>query len=546
MKGLSAEDKYNFVLSKSLEICVRHVPKRRSSKRKQAIPRDRRVLMRKRRKMQQKIIRRGRANNVASMRDKICRIESRLKASLEMERAAEEQRAVEVVKTNPKYFFQYAKRKSTVTTRIGPLESEDGILVQEPEQMAVVLQKQYEKVFSVPNPSSNSHTPCQASAAGDNGAELLDVIEFGRADFVRVAARLRSTAAAGPDGVPAVLLKNCIEELSCPLVALWETSLRSGEIPAALKTARVTPIFKGGSKSSPSSYRPVALTSHIIKLFERILADKIVDFLEEKSLLNENQHGFRRGRSCLSQLLDHHDRLLDALERSAGVDVIYLDLWKAFDQVDHGIVLHKARAMGIGGRVLSWLQAFLSGRTQAVVVEGCSSGDSDVRSGVPQGSVLGPVLFLLLLGDIDATIINSFASSFADDTKLMGKVNGISCISKIQKDLENVYRWADDNNMKFNSNKFQLLRYQSHVQDRQLPSYIAYDSTEIVECQVVKDLGVLMANDLSFSHQIHEMVNSARKQMGWILRTFASRDTELMMTLFRSLVLPRLEYCSLL
>ena len=271
-----------------------------------------------------------------------------------------------------------------------------------------------------------------------------------------------------------------------------------------------------------------------------------MDFLEKKSLLNQNQHGFRRGRGCLSQLLEHHDRILDALEDSAGVDVIYLDLWKAFDQVDHGIVLHKARALGLTGKVISWLQAFLSERTQTVVVEGCSSSESEVPSGVPQGSVLGPVLFLLLLGDIDGTITNSVASSFADDTKLIGSINGISSVSKIQKDLENLYGWADKNNMKFNSHKFQSLRYRPQVEDTRLPAYIAYDGTEIEECKTVKDLGVLMSNDLSFSAQVNEVVTAARSQVAWILRTFPSRNTELMMTLFRALVLPRLEYCSLL
>ena len=236
LQDLSVEDKYDFILTKCLEICVRYVPERRFNRRKKGVPRDRRVLMRKRRRIRQKINKSSNRNNVASMQDKISRIEAQLKASLDKERADEEHQAVTRVKTNPKYFFSYAKRKSTVATRIGPLKSDDGTLVQQPQEMADLLRKQYDKVFSVPDQSyDDGSLVCHPN--GESGAELLDTVVFTRADFVRVAARLRPTAAAGPDGVPAMLLKKCMEELSEPLVALWETSLQTGEIPRALKVA---------------------------------------------------------------------------------------------------------------------------------------------------------------------------------------------------------------------------------------------------------------------------------------------------------------------
>ena len=545
MAGLSVEEKYNFIMTETLAICRVHVPKRRPYSRKQNIPRDRRLLMRKRKRLRNKINNTQNTNNINLMEEKILKIESDIKLSLDRERATEEQKAAQAIQRNPKYFFKFAKSKSNVRTRIGPLEDEDGTVVQHPREMAALLKRQYDSVFSTPDPNYNVVDPGAFFGESLRDTQLAE-LELGRCDFVSAASRLRPIAAAGPDGFPAVLLKTCAWELSMPLVVMWQASLRTGTIPVALKTAKIIPIYKGGRRCSPASYRPVALTSHIVKIFERIMADKIVDYLDQHSLLNERQHGFRHGRSCLSQLLDHHDRILDALERSAGVDVIYLDMWKAFDQVDHGLLLHKARDLGISGEIGHWLHAFLSSRTQTVVVEGGSSDESVVVSGVPQGSVLGPLLFLILLGDIDAGICHSIASSFADDTRVVGHIASVGSMHGMQRDLENLYSWADQNNMAFNSEKFQLLRYGNPGLCTGDLKYISYDATEIREFDEIKDLGVILQSDASFSTHIQRMVGSARNQASWILRTFDSRGPEIMLILYRSLVLPHLEYCSVL
>ena len=447
MRGKSVDEKHDFFISRTLQVCQRHVPQKRAAGRVRRIPRDRRALMRRRARLRSKINFSSNHHNVALMEVKVARLEAALKQSMDRERADEELKASQSIKRNPKFFYQFAKNKSTVRTRIGPLKNQEGTLETDPRRMAVLLKEQYERVFSSPDQLYEIQHPDNFFSEPEANEPILSELELCRDDFVRTAARLRSSAAAGPDGFPAILVKQCSWQLSVPLVIMWQSSLQEGRIPQALKTARVTPIYKGGSRSSPASYRPVALTSHIVKLFERVLAEKIVTFMEENSLLNDRQHGFRKGRSCLSQLLDNHDRVLDALAEGAGVDVIYLDFWKAFDQVDIGLLLHKARRLGVTGQIGRWLHAFLTGRTQSVVVEGSSSGKSRVISGVPQGSVLGPILFLLLIGDVDVELTHSMASSFADDTKVVGRIAGIRDVYKRQTDLEKLYNWTDDSNV---------------------------------------------------------------------------------------------------
>eukprot|EP00111_Clytia_hemisphaerica_P014640 TCONS_00043147-protein len=152
------------------------------------------------------------------------------------------------------------------------------------------------------------------------------------------------------------------------------------------------------SRSLASNYRPVALTSHVIKIFEKLLRAHIVKHMDENNLFNPNQHGFRSGRSCLSQILEQYDLILNILDKDANADVVYLDFSKAFDKVDHSIVLRKIKKLGIDGKLLQWLKSFLTERKQSVLVNGVTSESQQVISGVPQGSVLGPLIFLILIG----------------------------------------------------------------------------------------------------------------------------------------------------
>ena len=180
--------------------------------------------------------------------------------------------------------------------------------------------------------------------------------------------------------------------------------------------------------------------------------------MECHQLFNSNQHGFRGGHSCLSQLLNHFDKVTWFLEHGKPVDVVYLNFAIAFDKVDIGITLCKLKSLGIQGEIGRWLIDFLTNHKQTVLVDGRKSAPHDVTSGVPQGSVLGPLLFLILIGDIDQNIAFSFISSFADDTRVGRNIEDFEDIQLLQADLDAIYNWAESNNMEFNSDKFELLR----------------------------------------------------------------------------------------
>ena len=224
--------------------------------------------------------------------------------------------------------------------------------------------------------------------------------------------------------------------------------------------------------------------------------------------------------------------------------MIYLDFSKAFDKLDFAITLQKVHDIGITGKLHNWVRSFLTGRRQCVTVQGCHSAWMPVTSGVPQGSVIGPLLFIIMLNDIDINIQTSIVSSFADDTRVMKGVRDADDISNLQSDLNLIYAWADNNNAMFNHEKFECLRYGPDENLKTSTSYQSNSGTDIKTCYSVRDLGVTMTPDACFSEQISNVCASASLKCGWILRTFRTRECLPMLTLWRSLVQPLLDYCS--
>ena len=524
-------------ISKCEDIAEEHAPGRTANtSRRQRIPRERRVLMRKRTRLRKQYHTAKNTSRVSSIKTKLAEIEGKLQQSHKAQEQAEESQAIDKIKSNSKYFFSYAKRKSTIRYPIGPLEDANGVLKSDPADMANILSAQYASVFSAPSTA--------ASSTGPQPAVTISNIEFDTESIVKAIDELSQNSASGPDRFPAILLKKCKYALCHPLYLIWRKSMDEGEIPQILKSSVITPIYKGGSRGLAKNYRPVALTSHLIKVFEKIVRRKIVEFLESGNLMNPSQHGFRAGHSCLTQLLHHFDRITKLLEEGKNVDVVYLDFAKAFDKVDFTITLQKLANMGVAAEILQWIRSFITGRNQTVYVDGQKSIPVKVLSGVPQGSVVGPLLFIVMLYDIDSTVVSASVSSFADDTRVLSGVTSQQDTSELQADLDRIYQWAEENNATFNPDKFECLRYGSDETLRNNTFYLSCNGSLICNKTSVKDLGVTMSANASFEEHISNITLAASLQCGWILRTFATRDQAPLITLYKTLVIPILDYCS--
>ena len=434
---------------------------------------------------------------------------------------------------------------SIVKSDIGPLLDSSGNLTSDKKIICKLLLDQFNKIFSTPNVENRVNDPVSyfTSEMGSLTPQLSN-ITIDKNKIIEAIHDLSTHSAPGPDGVPAIVFKECAEALSQPLMILFNSFFDCHYIPDILKRAAIVPVYKSGEKSNPINYRPISLTPILMKILERIVRKQVVQFLTDNNFLNSTQHGFREGRSCLSALLNVYDDIVHMIsDPSAVVDMIYLDFAKAFDKVDHGILLRKLREIGISGNLGIWFYNFLAHRSQYVRLPGGVSDDSMVISGVPQGTVLGPMLFLVLMSDINQNIEVSKIISFADDTRLYTPIYSVDDCDSLQSDLQSVYDWAHSNNMVFNSGKFNHLCF-SASSDMSVCSnaYISPEMNLIAQHEHIKDLGVFMSADCSFDHHISVISKKCSSIAGWILRTFTSRDRTPMLTLFKSIVLSRLDF----
>ena len=292
--------------------------------------------------------------------------------------------------------------------------------------------------------------------------------------------------------------------------------------------------LKKGDKTDPNNYRPVSLTSILCKVLEGFIRDSIQKFFDDLNLYTTCQHGFRRKRSCVSQLLEVMEDFTDFLDKGEAFDTIYLDFRKAFDSVPHERLLLKLEAYGISGQIIMWIRNFLINREQTVRVGKDFSETSRVLSGIPQGSILGPVLFTIFINDLPEGI-ESFCKIFADDTKVY---NTTKNAYKIQDDLNKIQEWSDKWQLPFNVGKCKCMHYGPNNPEH---SYTLY-GTDINTCTQEKDLGVTFDPSLKFKIHIQNVINKGNQILALIRKNFMFMDRDTLVQLYKAMVRPHLEY----
>ena len=379
--------------------------------------------------------------------------------------------------------------------------------------------------------------------------------------------KLRADKAPGPDSVHPYILKTFADILCKPLANIYNLTLAEQTLPDIWKTGNISAIFKKGDKTLPQNYRPVQLTCIVCKILESIINDAILLHLIVNNLEDLHQHGFTRGKSTVTNLIQALNVWTEALSHGFPVDVIYLDYEKAFDKVPHQRLLKELHRQGIRGSLLGWITDFLHNRKQRVRINDVYSEDTTVLSGVPQGSVLGPTLFLLYVSQI-SSIIKNFTSLFADDTKLFSYLldthnyqsaenADLHTTSSLQKDINIITEWSEKYQMSFNLSKCHVLHlgsknpkasytmYKQH-DVKQTKSGISYTlkfhSLDTVHAEV--DLGVTVDDKLKFTKHIDTKISKANKLLGLIRHTFKFLTADTLTLLYKSLIRPHVEYAT--
>ena len=415
-------------------------------------------------------------------------------------------------KDNPKEFWSYHKVFMGGRSCTNSSICYDGEVATKPAQKAELLNKYFCSVFLSATPDVNID-PTNNSPRTDME---ISQIQVSVDDVTNHLNGLDTSKACGPDGISARLLKECSQQIAPSLCGIFNQSLSSGQIPTEWKSADITPIHKKDSKEPAENYRPISLLPIVSKVLERCVFNCLYDHVN--NLITPLQHGFLRNRSCVTQLLPVLHTIGQNLDKNIQTDVIYLDFAKAFDTVDHNVLLSKLRAYGVSGQLLTWFANYLSGRLQRVVIDGATSQWAPVTSGVPQGSLLGPLLFVIFIKDLpDVAVGDVFRRLYADDTKVYRNINTFDDCMSMQKTLTNMDTWTRDNNIRFNASKCKALT----INRKKSPLNFIYklDNVELERVSTEKDVGVNITNSLTWNTHIYSITTKANKLLGLLKRT---------------------------
>lgn len=442
------------------------------------------------------------------------------------------------VKNNPKAFWKYVKSKTKITSSIAglhtePTDSNSGI-TNDDTSKANILNNYFASVFTkeplgdIPVIDSRTNKQMQINYIEKNEVEvLLNNLDINKSP--------------SPDGYHPRLLKELHKEISEPLTNIFNSSISEGKIPFQWKQARVSAIHKKGDKKLASNYRPVSITSIVCRILEKIIRNYMVEYLTNESLISIFQFGFIKGRSTSLQLLNILNDWTNSMEKKYYTDCIYLDYQKAFDTVPHRRLIDKLKSYNFDIKIINWIEFYLSDRIQYVEINGIKSEYLTVSSGIPQGSVIGPLLFLLYINDLPDTI-SSTIYMYADDTKVYREIKSSDDNKLLQNDLNIMCKWSDTWLLKFHPNKCNSIAIGNNEVNHK---YMLNNDTHTIE-QVteIKDIGVIIDSELTFKQHIYKKIDTANSILGIIRRSYKYIDINTFLPLYKGLVRSHFDYAA--
>ena len=475
-----------------------------------------------------------------------CRLRNQVRAITRRVQKALERQVAKEARKNPKKFWQFVSNKTKSRPTIPDLllndeldEKNDANFTTTDQEKANRFNQFFASVFNPKTEEPSQPLPRKTE-------KILENIKIDNDTVLKAIKKLKTGKSPGPDGLHPKVLKEVGKEISPALCIIFNTSMAEGSLPEDWLMANVSPIYKKGKKHIAGNYRPVSLTCIVCKLMEGLVREEVMTFLKANKLLSPKQFGFLSGRSTTLQLLTMLDKWTSILDRGGAIDVIYFDFMKAFDKVSHGRLLLKLRAYGIDGSLHAWIRAFLSDRRQRVTVNEANSSWEAVTSGVPQGSVLGPLLFVIFIDDMPEVVDqDSLLIMYADDAKLSREIKTIDDKETEQEDINKLTDWATINGMEHHPGKCHVLK----VGERELTLHDLFEpyrlKGNILETvHEEKDLGVMVDQDLNFESHLAAKVKKANQVIGIIRRSFLHLDAEMFLQLYKSLVRPHLEYAN--
>ena len=482
------------------------------------------------------------------------KIRNEVTAATRSDRICFERNISKEVKNNNKIFWRYVNSQRKTKATIPDLKRKDGTFATTDADKAEILNKQFSSVFTredLTDIPTFDPIPCQT---------LLNDLTITPGKVEKNLRKLRIDKSCGPDKVHPFLLNKLSKCMSLPISKLFNISLQSGKLPTIWKEGIVTALYKKGSRSLASNYRGITLTSVICKQLEKIIVEALEQHLRANSLQDDNQHGFTKKKSPITNLLEALNIWSEAISHGLPVDVIYLDFEKAFDKVPHQRLLLQLERYGIRGQVLSWIKDYLHNRNQRVRVNGVFSSSSPVLSGVPQGSVLGPALFLVFVADVKP-LIQNFLSLYADDSKLFTYMQDSyehqHTAASIQQDINSLSMWSQRMQMSYNEDKCHTLHMGANnlhntytlpkVTDMKKSRHnTSYTLTfhKLKNVTEEKDLGVIVDNKLNFKAHISSKISKANSMIYLVKNCFKYLDATMFKLLYKSLIRPHLEYAT--